>query len=382
MAVLDLVPGGVAYDLRIVEVHTLHDVGALRGEAVRPIGSAEIRLEPWRFMQVTTEAQFRAAALEDPGSDVEAQFIESGGVLYPSDFHSLSLATAYYHFETARTYALARGMSRDSLREVPFYYFPKVTDDPSRGWWADNAGWSPVLRSFLVYPFDEFQDIPLAVNQGVIAHEYGHGIFNAEVHGGSWLPSYAERWGPLTAGAIMMNSIEEGFADAWALGVSGDLGYVERSLGPVEALARDPTFDPKRHCYSQASFEAEIAEKRKLSLSEREAHWSGRKYRIGTMWASALVRAGEQPGTDYDRVMDALFASYRAVGDKSLARLTASDRDGETFGNFAAIGSAIIAGAPDDPTRRALCQVLMGRFSIPAAELGACDGVLPGGGCR
>lgn len=378
MAVLQWEPSAGSYDLRVVEVRTLEDVTALRGEAARPIGSAKIRLDPLRLEGVETEAQFRKAALAEPGGDVEAQFLEVDGVLYPSDFHSLSLATAYYNFEVSRAYALARGMPADRLRGVTFYYFPELTINPLKGQAADNAAWFPPLRSFILFPFHELQGIPLAVNQGVIAHEYGHGIFNALVHDESWLPDYSERW--LSGGNVMIASLDEGFADAWAMGVTGDLDFVERSIDETEARLRDVAFAHGRHCYSQRAFDAELWEK---SAWFGGPYWDARKYQIGTMWASALHRAGQVPGTDYDRVMDALLASYRAVGKGSLADMVARDPDGSTFGTFAAIARAIVAGAPDQPTRNALCSVLMDRFSIEVDELdGRCDDVAPAGDCR
>ncbi|HEY0841025.1 MAG TPA: hypothetical protein VGD74_12630, partial [Vulgatibacter sp.] len=383
MVVLDLAHGGVAYDLKVVELHTLEDVRELRGEAVRPIGSAVIRIDARRIASATTEDEMREALLAEPGRAVEAQFIESDGVLYPSDFHSLSLATAYHAFEKAREYALARGMSRDTLREAPFYYFPKMTDDPARGYAADNAAWIVPLRSFLVLPFERLQAIPLAVNRGVIAHEYAHGIFNAEVLGGDWWPRYLDRWGEFSAGAIMLRSIDEGFADAWALGSAGDLGFIERSLGAAEASARDTAFDAGKHCHSQDGFDAELERTRRWPVRQREEYWASRPYRIGTMWAAALERAGARAGAGgYDRVMDALFASYRTAGEASLATLVERDVDGARVGSFAAIGAAIVAGANDAAAREALCATLMDRFSLLPSDLGACDGVSPGRECR
>lgn len=374
MAVLEWGHETGTYDLRVVEVRTLDDVRSLRGEAARPIGSATIRLD--RVDGTETEERFRKAVLEEPGHDVEAQFLEQDGVLYPTDYHSLSLATAYYNFEVSRAYALARGLSPDKLRGVAFYYLPKLTEDPLMGYAADNAAWFSHLHAFLVFPHIELQGIPFAVNQGVIAHEYGHGIFNAEVHDGAWRPASLD-WPRTSPGAVLLGSLEEGFADAWAMGVAGDDSFVGRSIDDEEARARDLTFDPRRHCYSQAAFSAE------LTSARHENWWAGRKYEIGTMWASALWHAGRQPDTDRDRVMEALLASYRSVGAGSIADLVAKDRNGSRFGSIAAVAAAIVSGAPDDPTRVALCSVLSDRFSLRADELGGrCDGVPRAGDCR
>ncbi len=386
MAVLDLDPGTGLYDLRVVEVRTLEDVPALRGEAATPIGSAVIRLDSRRLYDGMSEAAFRAAVLSEPGAPVEAQFVEQDGVLYPSDFHSLSLATAYYHFEKARAYALARGLGAEKLRSTPFYYFPALTEDPAEGQLADNAAWFPMLRSFLLFPHKDLQGIPLSMNQGVIAHEYGHAIFNAEVLNGAWFPDVLQRWcdDPGCSdphGSLMMGSVEEGFADIWALGVTGDLRFINRSIEPV-GDRRDLEFNGSRHCYSSAAWEAEIEQARTRPY-QWARYWGSRRYELGTMWASALYHAGLEPGTDLDRVIEALLASYRSTGKASLAHLAATDRRGRTFGSFDSIAQAIVIGAKDEPTAHALCKVLGDRFALdPAALDPRCDGVAPGGDCR
>lgn len=390
MAVLQWNPESGAYELRTAEVTTLEDLHALRGEAATPIGNAEIIIEGGRLANVETEKQFRDAVLENAGGRVEAQFIDSGGVLYPADFHSLNLATTYFNFEQSRKYLLQRGLEPDKLHGVPFYYFPDVRlfgSEQARQ--VDNAAWFPLLRSFVLYPFDALQDIPLAMNQGVIAHEYAHGLFNAEVLGESWIPRYLAMWCTDAScaeerGLRMIGILEEGFADAWAIGVTGDPRFTRRSLYYL-GDARDPSPThpaADRYCYSQARFEKHIDEGRDLAPADRDQDWGERQYEIGTMVAATLYRAGRNDEgvweqARYDRVMDALLASYRRTGDRSLAALVSADDTGAAFGQFAAIARAVIEGAGDDTEiRNALCAAWMDRFAIPAEELGPlCDGV-------
>ena len=45
---------------------------------------------------------------------------------------------------------------------------------------ADNAAFFPLLRSFLLLPFDQLQEIPLPMNEGVIAHELGHFVLHRD----------------------------------------------------------------------------------------------------------------------------------------------------------------------------------------------------------
>ncbi len=388
MAVLQWNPDSGVYELREATITTLTDVEAMRGEAATPIGNAEIIVDGGRLAHVETEKQFRDAVLEDAGSPVEVQFLEQDGVLYPADFHSLNLATAYYNFEQARLYALARGLAPEKLRGAPFYYFPDVHlqgADPGRQ--VDNAGWFPLLRSFLLYPFDRLQEVPLAMNQGVVAHEYGHGIFHAEVFDGSWFPAYSVDWCPTgrcaqQAGYRMVGIIEEGFADAWAVGVTGDPRFTHHSLSML-GDSRDPDrFVRKRHCYSQSAYETELARTAPLSEADQDRYWSRRQYEVGTVLAGALYRAARDEGTSYDQVMDTLLRSYRASGSRSLGAVLESDRDGSIFGSFRIVARAVIDAAGDEPTRRALCAAWMDRLALTAAELeGLCDDVAANGEC-
>jgi len=384
MAVLQWDPASRVYELRVASIETLDDVAALQGEAAVAVGNARITVGQSRI-RVTGSA------------DVHAEFIEHDGVLYPSDFHSLGLATAYFNFERARAYALARGMEPETLRRVPFYYHPEMyLSDSGPDGETDNAAWFPALRSFLLFPFDAFQEIPLAMNQGVIAHEYGHGIFTAEVHGGVWPPPWLAGWCPDGActeanGVRMLDVLEEGFADAWAVGVTRDPWFTHHSISALGDGRLVAGFVPSRHCHSQARFEAAIAEAADLPPADQERYWAAKKYEVGTGVAGALYRAGcvdfaveqgacqardrcvEGDWDRYDRVMETLLRAYRA-SENSLARLAETDPDGSEFGTFAAVARSIAAAAEDDALRLALCAAFSDRLAIPAADLGAaCD---------
>ena len=378
MAVLAPDPVTGAYRLEVVRIETLEDVTALRGAAATPIGGASLSFDPEALEGVDTEAEFRARVIRDAGGPVEAQFVERDGVLWPVDFHTLNLATAYRNFEVARRYALARGLDPvGPLTGMPFYYFPEFRWDG--GPMADNAAYLPHLESFVLLPFVVLQEVPLPMNLGVIAHEYGHAIFGATARGSAFLPRYTA-WAPDSAGNRLLGVLEEGFADAWGAGATGDPNYLAHSFPFARAAARDiDEFWPQDHCYSPAAFEADLAAARRCS-DGGERYWAHRQYRLGTVIAAALWRAGEEPGTGYDRVMDAVLASYAAVGPSSLAAAMAGDPSGDSFGDLAVPARALVAGAPDEPTRLALCRVLGERLGL---EPDGCAGVAPAAdGCQ
>ena len=144
VAVLQWDPGQGIYELRPATIETLDDVQALRGEAATAVGDASIVLGGKKVVRARTEAQLRDAVQDDPGSPVQAQYVEVDGILYPSDFHSLNLATAYFNFERTRLYALERGLSPGRLRGIPFHYFPEMRLGGSKAApAADNAAYFP-----------------------------------------------------------------------------------------------------------------------------------------------------------------------------------------------------------------------------------------------
>lgn len=384
MAVLAPDPDTGAYRLEVVRIETLEDVTTLRGAAATPIGGATLDFDPRRLAGVENEADFRARLLTDAGGPVEAQFVEEDGVLWPVDFHTLNLATAYRNFEVIRRYAIARGLDpAGPLTGVPFYYFPRFLVHPEPGRTAavaDNAAYFAPLHAFLLLPFAGLQDIPLPMNLGAVAHEYGHAIFGAVVYGPDFLPAYALRWDAGSSGVRLLGSLEEGFGDAWALGASRDPRFASHSLPGAVGTERDvSTFDPARHCYSPVAFAADLLASRSCA-DGGDTYWAARQYRVGTVFAAALWRAGAEPGTDYDRVMDAVYASYRAAGPASLAAAIDADPTGAAFGDLAVPARALIAGAPDEPTRTALCRVLAERLALAPD---GCGGIPPAtDGCQ
>lgn len=165
----------------------------------------------------------------------------------------------------------------------------------------------------------------------------------------------------------MVGFVEEGLADAWANAVTGDVRFLERSIPQLGRSRTVEPFEAALHCTSQRKLEDEIE-----AIGLDVGYWSDRQYHYGTVWASALWRSGQIAGTDHDRVMDALLASYGALGE-----LIRADADGSEFGSFARLTDVIAAHAGDEGTRAAICASLRARLSISAADTTTCADVAP-----
>jgi hypothetical protein len=365
VAVYHLDPATGSYVLSPQRLSTVEDLDLLRGAAAETVGGAKIEIDS----HAATAAQ--QLAVTDPGGEVDAQFEKRGSAWWPLDYHSLDLATTYFNLERSRAYARARGLG-DQLDRLRVYYLPRMTIRGSQGVFTDNAAFVSSLHAMVLPPFASLQDIPLSMNRGVVSHEYGHAIFNALVHRGAAVPDFTERWCPgdqcaAPQGWVMMGIVEEGFADTWGTASTGDPRFLRRSIPQVGSSRDVVPFDPAAHCTSQAELAADI-NAHDLSVS----YWSGQQYRYGTVWAAALWRAGLEPGTSHEQVMDALLASYEALGE-----IVRSDTTGAEFGSFATIAGTIAAHAPDDATRRALCTSMRARLGLGADAPASCADVTP-----
>lgn len=348
------------YVLAQVELKTITDLATLSGEATEILGGAHIRIDPKELFDksVQTTADFRRVAIKDPGRKVSFRWFLRGKdeagrpVVHPEDFHSLNMATAYYNFEATRDYLVAAGLPARDLPAIPLYYFPLleyVAPDGKASAQKDNALFYPALRAFFVLPFDQMQQLPLAMNLGVVAHEYSHAVWNTLVMGGAdrpWLDDRTaddpERW---TKPANLYDAMNEGLADTIGAAVSGDARFVSRSS--TEDTARD--LDVKR-CIGPETHE-------QLALPRGEYD----PYPLGTLVAAALWQAAD----DNERT------DMAAAALGAMAQLGTLLVDRQYNVDLGLIANAIATGAPLT-IRSRVCGLLRDRLELGTERLPIC----------
>jgi hypothetical protein len=343
------------YVLAQATLKTVTDLAKLDGEATRIVGAARIRIDPKELADrsVQTTADFRRIAIKEPGGPVSFRWFMRGGVVHPEDFHSLNMATAYFNFEATRDFFMSAGVAKGDLPDIPLYYFPRlelVQKDGKAVLQTDNALFFPALRAFLVLPFDELQELPLAMNMGVVAHEYTHSVWNLKVMGGAdrpWLDDRAAddpaRW---TRVANLYDALNEGLADVLGAAVAKDPRFVARSISKLEGT-RD--LDAK-HC---------IAPEIHSDLSLPRADYD--PYALGTLVGAAIWQSAD----DDERVGMAggVVEAMTKLGELLV------DRQSDVDLGLAA--NAIAQGSPLT-TRAKLCGLLRDRLELGTERLPIC----------
>jgi hypothetical protein len=368
---------GTGYAPTEVTLNTVTDIVAMEGTVAKMIGGANIRVdsEDPELQNAATEEAFGEAMIKSAGSSVKASYIDHDGVLWPADFHTWNIVTAYYNLEKAHDYfqTVGRIPLADFGGPTTVYYFPEfVLKDSSPEPARDNALFFPPVQAMMVLPFDELQKAPLAINAGVMAHEYSHLIFNKKVYGGSRLPNALLTWGEFASspGANLLKALDEGLADYHGFGTtckapSGcDTKFMRTSFADSAVVERDLA-DPNR-CISEAL--------RQQLATDSLGVWSGngREYKLGSIIASSLYHAAQGLGR-HEVLQGAVVASYSDTaadneGLKQLIERTFNNQEG--FSLLAASWVIIKHVNKVDPElATAVCNQFIDRLQIPANQL-------------
>jgi hypothetical protein len=371
---LVLTSGG-SYAPQEVQLTTVSDVVRMEGAAAKIIGGARIRSDPNdpELQAARTEEALANALLKSSGRPVTASFIDHGGVLWPADFHTWNIVTAYYNFEKAFDYfRIVGNLPAAELNEPTLYYFPsftlaEVSSEPLK----DNALFFAPVQAFMLLPFDALQKAPLAINSGIMAHEYAHIVFNKKVYGGRRLPEPIVLWGNggTTPGANLIKALDEGLADYHAFG----------------ATCEFPTgCDPR---FLRTSFDDKLTGDRDLSKADRCMSFElreqlqtgslgtftgrGLEYQLGSILASALYQAGASEPNGHKVLQRALISAYsdESATNPGLAQLVRLSLNDQSRFNLVSVSAVLINHVPEGPLRRAVCNELIDHLQVPATEL-------------
>jgi hypothetical protein len=367
--------GNGSYVTQEVTLNTLTDVIHMEGSVAKLVGGAHIELDSQdpELQGVTTEEAFGNALVKAGGRPVTANWILQDNVLWPADFHTWNLVTTYYNFEKAREYFNTVGNipNADFGAPTTVYYFPDfILRDSNPEPIKDNALWFAPTQSFMVVPFDALQKAPLAINSGIMSHEYAHMVFNLKVYGKRRLPDPIVVWGSqgASSGANLIKALDEGLADYHGYGVTC------RS-----ATGCDPRF-------FRTSFDDKLSNDRDLSKADRcmdqflrdqlrDAPLSafsgqGLEYKLGSIIASALYQAGESTG-QREVLMRAIVSAYsdETANNPGLRQLITLAQNNQQNFNLTSVSAVLINHVTDVPLKTALCNELIDHLQVPAADL-------------
>ena len=164
-----------SYALTDVDISTLEDTRKLSGSAtVLRAGLA-----------LTLDYGKGSVNWDQKDGPVSFTATEQGGVLIPDSFDSLAMASIYYNMELSYLFFCDEmGIDGATLRRLPTYYKPKIVikeNEKEPYQMMDNAFYmqiSDTERGFFIVPFEIFQWVPIALNTGILTHEYTHYVFD------------------------------------------------------------------------------------------------------------------------------------------------------------------------------------------------------------
>ena len=335
----------------------ISNMSKLEGDVATFIGSARLLIDEEDAKQQSAETleELKKAVFKDKGSSVHAQFIEKDGVLWPADFHSWAMTTAYWNLEQAFLYFQEAYGGRDTteLLNLPTYYWLDFMESGKKASHKDNAFFHNGFRFMAILPFKELQTIPMSINLGVMAHEYAHFVFNARVHESNpFSPSHVSEGDA----PFIMDALNEGLADFHAYGVTrrldgkGNQNFLEWTLGKAEADKRN--FADPTQCWS--------------TLDELTI------YTVGTLFAASFYQAASK-ANKLELMAKFLINAYSnntPQGAHGIREhyIRSNPRDI----TFASVANVFLAHITDEDLRRRTCNELMDRFDFPKKALPNC----------
>lgn len=375
VTVMVLVPkaNGV-FETQPKKLTTIENISTLEGSIAHFIGGARLI---WDLSDPNAEETSRPL-FKDEGGSVRAQFIEKNGVLWPADFHSWAMITAYWNLEQAFLYFDGIYGKQDSteLLDLPVYYWldTNVLNPWKKESNTDNAFfYSALFPMMAVLPFKDFQTIPLSINLGIMAHEYAHLVFNARVH-------HSNRFSPVYShiddmAMSILDSINEGLADFHAFGVTrvldkeGMIHFLDWSFGGTAFGKEEPklrNFTSDNQCMNDVWLNALQQE------SYVEFRNSALHYRIGTLFAASFYHAMmlSPGGRDalFDPIVKSIINAYddETRGNPGIRQLYSDSLPGAI--TLESVANVFLNHITEEVLRCNTCKQMIGRLALDPKE--------------
>ncbi len=236
----------------------------------------------------------------ESGETPKLRYHVSDNVAVPNDYLTLAMFSAYYQFDQiASRIATLYGLQPTALAsaqkngkyEVLFEPSMQIESQTISGSIASkrNAAFVPGQGQFVLFERSLAEKVPLATNLQVLAHEFGHAVFDYTFYDNAYSDSI------LYAGNFIISGINEGFADFTSFLWSGSADVLSGSLAGISAVT-------ERNFITST-----------YTLLTAPANCTGGFYCIGTLFARSLWQASVDSPTDAQALAQSLPAALRAV---------------------------------------------------------------------
>ncbi len=222
-----------AYSLKVVTLENIYSTSELKG----------------RFAQFFYAPSSNQTGLS--GINPVSFFLKTAdGIYLPKNENTAFMATIYYHVQNLKKMSDLAGFS---LADKPtsIGLSTQVADESLK---VNRAFYDGARDSILIVPYTQ-KELPIAVNSGILAHEYFHSLFYKTVLEASLKASEKKLSKSLQvhledakslfeienveeasmtveelSNKIYLNSLNEGLADFWAWLYTGDVNFLKWSL--------------------------------------------------------------------------------------------------------------------------------------------------------
>lgn len=238
-------------------------------------------------------------SLIDPGSFKAGQspslrYKISNGVVIPKDYTTLAMLSAYFQFDTVFTELqqrlgitatdLFKGQSSEKFETL---FEPKITLESDLSS-VDaiiklNAAFVPKDWQFILFRRSAVEHVPLAANLQVVAHEFGHAVFQRYVFDSKWDEN--DRFQQEYA----MRGLNEGLADFISYTYTGSGDILRASMN-----FKNPAHGANIADYrSFKKYRFSFAEYLSPTVGDEQPKCDGEFYCIGSIFARGLYDAAE-----------------------------------------------------------------------------------------
>lgn len=368
-----------------VSLETVTDIVALNGTAAQLIGGAKIVLNFSDPIIVATggnltDDQIKQVFVKSPGAPPRAAYVEKNGVLWPTDFHTWNMVSMYYNFEQAFKYFQATRVAEQEIASPTVYYTPYFAFAGGSGpemEQKDNTLFCAPIKAFAILPWDQLQQVPLAMNQGVIAHEYSHWVFDRKVYSGRAFPEALAAWSGRPQ-VNVLKSLDEGLADFHAYGASChsvagcNTRWIEPSVGQAVADDRDIS---KTRCIDLSLAQAVGTFSNDMFLQQ------GLEYRLGTIIAATLYQTSKRVPDSLDTVEQAVVASYSDANGTSpgMEQILINNLTNPGNVTVETLLNAVMSHTPALEVRTEMCNRFLDQLKLNPALMPACPNTAVGG---
>lgn len=358
-----------AFQTTQVELTTVKDIATLKGDVVTFVGSTRVVLDandPVQMLnggiQNQTDEQRYETIVQDKGVDVRGHFVDKSGVLWPADFHTWNMVSAYYNFEKAYSYFndIYDGVDPAELRPMRVHYWSDLRlNSPSI---TDNFLYLSFVKSFVITPFKTEQMVPLPMNIGVVGHEVAHRVFNFKALSNQGLHPALGSWS--LEAFNLLKSLDEGLADfhGFAVTCAEPAGCRPNFLAISLSDSRTVAF--RNVGRTDACMDQDL---RTAFQNFTQQQWisAPEMYKVGNLFAASLYQAGNKLGK-LEILQKALIDAYddESVTTPGLRQLITQNQNTPRNFTMENVVDVIAAHVTDPELKKEVCTQFSSRLQL------------------